>query len=294
MDGVSENILSRAIVDKEGRLTPNILKLLELVTPSTLKISPELDLQAIVDATQKEWLRQPNQERWNIQDKIDQNRDEILTTLDALLLFKQLSPSQQHYDYCLLFGSTVSNMRKRFAYILELWNKGIRFDSLIFLGGERILDPEKEPVSLLFDCNNHDLPCKKDWVQPKDMPRTEFDAMEIIVDQAELPEGFDNINIVFINAPAKKKADGSYARPTTQNTIDAWLATDPKPGSCLFVSHQPYVGYQDTVARTYMSSNFTIETVGNSGSENNVSVLLDNVARWLYQENARRNQAHIH
>ena len=76
-----------------------------------------------------------------------------------------------------------------------------------------------------------------------------------------------------------------FFRPDTAGTLRAWLEENPEPGSSLFVSNQPYVGYQGAVVRGIISESFQPETVG-AGSQNppNITVCLDTVAKWLYAE----------
>ena len=91
--------------------------------------------------------------------------------------------------------------------------------------------------------------------------------------------------ITFIDATVPA---GKPPRPNTADTIDAWLAGSPKPGSCLFVSNQPYAGYQKSVVDTIMSKGFSVEIIGPAAAENlEVAKYLDTIARWMYQENKR-------
>lgn len=80
-------------------------------------------------------------------------------------------------------------------------------------------------------------------------------------------------------------------RPTTGDTVDSWLQSNLISGSCLVISNNPYVGYQDSVVRTLLPNDFKIETVGNKCSLSVViAVYLDNLVRWLYQEQKRLSE----
>jgi hypothetical protein len=81
-------------------------------------------------------------------------------------------------------------------------------------------------------------------------------------------------------------------RATTGDTIIDWLATSPAHGDCLFISNQPYVGYQDSVMRTYIPHSFgSLETCGPQASNTTRnSDILDDLARFLYQEKIRREK----
>jgi len=280
-------LLAHTIIDAQGNPTPVLLNLFRLVPPQGLDLHQAPSLKEIVAATQADWLRGADAQRWHVQEKITQNREAIIKNLHDIKLFEKIVPGKKIYSYCLILGSTASNVRKRLSYVLNLWQQGVRFEQLIFLGGDRPLDPEKETIGVLLDRTNLDLPIRSSWEQPLNLPTTETGAMQLVFSQAELPEGFENVAVTFINSPMKQRPDGTLTRPTTGDTIDLWLSTNPLPGSCLFISHQPYVGYQDSVVRTLMPKDFPVETVGNEGTETNISVLLDNIARWLYQENIR-------
>ena len=85
------------------------------------------------------------------------------------------------------------------------------------------------------------------------------------------------------------KLVANFFKASTADTFIDWLKQNPESGSCLVISNNPYIGYQDLVARTFLPSDFKIETVGSQGSGEKVSVYLDNLARWLYQEKQRRS-----
>ncbi len=160
---------------------------------------------------------------------------------------------------------------------------------MIVLGGLRPLDPAIETEHDLLNPDILGLSLRTDWHAPAQLPTTESEMMRFVFDQTDLP--FDRNIITFIDTPMQTKADGSLTRPTTADTVHSWLAQDPVPGSCLAISNQPFVCYQDTVIRTYLKdlhSKFSIETVGEGVSESErndlkIAVTLDAIARWLYQ-----------
>ena len=74
-------------------------------------------------------------------------------------------------------------------------------------------------------------------------------------------------------------------RPNTADTIKLWMHANPEPGLSLIISSQPYVHYQDAVLRAYLPAEFTLEVVGKKArSVVSDGKHLDNLARWLYQE----------
>ena len=96
-------------------------------------------------------------------------------------------------------------------------------------------------------------------------------------------------------AATKEKSKPTKGKTDTKDTIVTWLKqTRPEPGDCLFLSQQPYVIYQDSIARTFMPDCFNIETVGpwieSYDPHAKTSIILDIFTRLLYQENQRRRK----
>ncbi|MBS1988152.1 hypothetical protein JST56_04120 [Candidatus Dependentiae bacterium] len=263
---------------KPAQLTYELLAALNLKHDGTL--------QNIVEVTQKNLLRPVGKERWQSPESVYQeNADKIIPILKQLGLLQEVQAEQKDYRYGILLGATVTNVRKRLAFLIQEWNRGVRVDELVILAGQRILDPDIESVAVLYDRKNGILPIKQSWQDSQEHPKTETEMMRMVLEQAELPEGLAKIPCTFIDAPMQKTADGLIRRPTTGDTVNAWLEKKPNPDSCLVVSCQPYVTYQDSVMRTLMPASFSLETIGARVSEGeNLATLLDTVARILYQE----------
>jgi len=277
--------LADNVLDKQGRPTETLQKLLDL-----FGIEHDGTLESVVAETQKVWLRPAGKERWEVALLHEGNREQILPLLKKIGSVDAIFPSQKNYQYGVVLGALVSRVRSRFAFLLDLWKKGIRFDEVVFLGGERPLHATLESADLLLDPNNKELPFSEGWRLKEKLPETETEMMKMVFDQAELPEGFaENVNVTFVDAQMQQRADGTLRRPTTNDTVEKWLEQNPEPGSCLFVSNQPYTGRQDSVARTYLPKRFSIETVGSQAYQDlPIVTFLDSLARWLYQEKKRR------
>lgn len=277
--------LGRHLVDAQGKPTPEFVTLVKSI--SGLEVH-DYSLQQLVDYTQQEWLRKPGTERWQMQEIAAlNNKEAVMQSLQKLELFKTIAPTKKQYAYCIVFGSAAKSMRKRIAFAFALHKQGIHCTHYIFLGGKRPLDPKQESKEVLLDRNNKELPVRASWQEPQELPTNETELIKFLINQAEIPAGLNANDFVFVDAPMKTNPNGTTARPTTGDTLHHWLATNPTPGNCLFISSQPYVGYQDSVARTYIPAEFSIETVGTAVEEESISVLLDTIARWLYQENIR-------
>jgi hypothetical protein len=275
------------ILDQDGSPKPCLVDLL-----STFNIKHNGTLDDIVAHTQVSWLRKPGQERWDMQDMSVENLAGVNDQLRACGCIGEIKPALKQYDYVLVMGALASRMRTRIAYALQLWQSGVRFKKMIFLGGERPrnTDLETEDQILGTNLNYNPLVKKQNWQFDGELPKTEFEIMQILFDQAELPADFSqNVELVWVNAPMKLNNQGQLVRPTTGDTVNAWLELKPELGTCLVVTNNPYVGYQDSVARTLLPANFKVETVGHKDADEfNLAVYLDNLARWLHQEKQRR------
>ncbi|HEB41658.1 MAG TPA: hypothetical protein ENI08_01390, partial [Candidatus Dependentiae bacterium] len=237
------------ILDSKGSSSQELLDLLDATN-----IQHDGTLESIVKATQCRqdkggWLRIPGKERWEVKEIFPEKRAQLMTVFDKLGTIKEIEPTHNYYNYALILGATVPRMRSRLQYLIELWEKGVRFDSINVLVGQRPLDPNLESPEILLDKNNTMIPFRKDWQLTGDLPTTEAEAAKLIFEQSPLPAEWDNLSVMFVDTPMQPTGTGKLRRPTTQDSIIYWLKTDPKPGSILAISNQPYAHYQDTVLR---------------------------------------------
>lgn len=227
--------------------------------------SPLEALYCLVETTQSVWLRKEGSERWEQRDSeaMIANRERFLTLFNQLDLLAAKKPSCKKYDYVLLLGGLQSRVEKRLDYLTSLLEEGVRFNQLVLLGGQRPLMQDKESIANIIE------------------GATELDMMELIVKKhlRNWPIDHSEIAIVPINTPL-------YAgkRPTTSDTVKAWLDTKPRPTNLLAISDQPHISYQNAVLEASLRPlNFTLETVGCAASpEVKISVVLDALARRIY------------
>ena len=82
------------------------------------------------------------------------------------------------------------------------------------------------------------------------------------------------------------KEDSS--RPNTQDTIIAWLKVSPQPCKALFVSDQPFCGYQFAVVKGSLPDAFQFDLVGAGADPTShpaaAAITLDSIARWIFQD----------
>jgi hypothetical protein len=276
------------LLDSTNRPTDELTQLLR-----TLNINHDETLSTIVPETQKQWLRQFGKERWQVEEVFHAHKEAIRDSAFKLGLINEIAPSQRTYKYAMILGASLTRTRTRLAYLVNLWRNGVKFDCIYCLGSERPLDQAIESEEKMLDPNNGEMQFKPHWQKPSKLPTTEFEMTEFVYEQSDLPEDFRAIPIQFINSPMRTTKNGTLTRPTTGDTIIDWLATKPEHGDCLFISNQPFVGYQDSVMRTYMPADFGfMETCGSAAQENPQNqnlIFLDTLARFLYQEKMRRD-----
>lgn len=228
---------------------------------ATLGISPEADLIA---ETQKRWLCKPNQERWEMAELSADQRQFVLQWATDQGLFSPWKPTEKSYDKALILGATTGCMKQRLIYLKQLWTEGVRFQEIVWLTGDRPLD--KQIDELTDRCSN------------------ESQAAHILWEEADLPEEMRSLLVTFIAVPLK--AGGK--RPNTDDTILAWLKTSPEPCKALFVSDQPFCGYQFAAIKTLLPATLLFDVVGPGVNPNShpsaAAITLDSIARWLYQE----------
>lgn len=233
-----------------------LLKLLDV-----MNVPHDGTLSSIVAETQKYWIRPAGKERWEIEGELE-NKTEVMELASELGFIHEIYPLKQEYDYCLLFGATVARMEKRLNYAVKLWNKGVRFKKIVFLTGARPLDPAADQLT--------------------DICKTEAEAADYIWKHADLPEEFSELPVTFVEAQMLSTLSG-FKRPTTADTINAWVCLEPTPGTCLGISNQPFCLYQEVVADSCLPKAFEFEVVGEGVSPDRLSgpVLLDTIARWI-------------
>lgn len=282
------------ILDNNGNPSHHLLKLLDL-----FELKHTGSLQSIVEITQKEWLRKirpPGVERWQIDPKIrsffELKRSQAMPLFQQMGFYYPVIPQKKEYNYLLLFGHPLFDFCRILLYVFKLRNTDPLFEKWVILTGRRFLDPEKENREVFKHIFSTMLPSKNNYfLQP--FPHDETELIEYIMDSVVMPEQWSSISLEIIDAPMKHNEHNILVRPTTGDTVDQWLLKNPKPGSILAVSNQPYCKYQESVLKTLMPSFFTIETIGDipNKEDDYIVLYLDTLARFLYQENKRKSDS---
>ena len=243
-------------------LSPQFLKLLEITG-----ICEEGFCQNILKKTQEKWY-QPG-ERGEFQERFEEKFDLILPLIEEMGLFDEKRASFFCYEYCLVLGGDLENIKKRFKFLLEEWSRGVSFKQLIFLTGQRRLD-------------------QMERLEDRSL-KTETEMMQCVWSRFNhFPETLRKIRPIIVDAPPVL----SKGRPTTESTVMEWLRNhDPKPGKVLSISSAPYIGYQNSVLVYLLSPHFKVDTIGcGSSREVPLSILIDDLAKWFLWETKRMTQ----
>jgi hypothetical protein len=253
----------------------------------SMGISCESDLKNVVMITQQKWLRKNDRAQL---DEIDKKKEDYIYQLKDLGCVDKIFPSKKNYDYCLLLGGDYQTFISRLEYLIDRWEKGVRFNTLIFVGEYRLIDFEREKKLLL---NNSNKQIKEKAHQK--LPQTEIDMMKFVYENRDIPLQMRELKTLFISSPISGAPaivkNNVIQSSNIYDAILTWFNTQrPSPGSCLVVSSQPYVGYQESIVRSVLRNYFEVEAIGDGAlSDTKVSVYLDNLARWLYQEALRND-----
>jgi hypothetical protein len=214
-------------------------------------------LPQLKESIRELWI-QAGKERWEFDSRYEEEKELLWPLFSKLHLLEPVTAAKPQYDYALVHGALLSTVEKRLDFLISEWSRGVRFNELVFLTGRRPLLPaEQEKVGAPF----------------------ETDMVKWVYEKASMPVEMRNLLVTFVDAQCKEGR-----RPRTEDTVHTWLSSHPLPGSCLAVSNQPYVCYQDGVAKRLFPDPFTIETIGcGVFSDPKVGLLLDTVAKWLNQ-----------
>lgn len=269
--------LSDFILTKDGTPTKALLDILNYSN-----IESDGTLKNIVEITQQKWIRALGKERWHM-NELNFDKKRMLNLLEEINCGNELTPKNNNYDYLIILGGIATGVKLRLDYMIHLWNSGIRFNKVILLAGERKLDPVIESKKVLDEL-----------LLENQIPADEIELMECLYANAIWSTSLTDIPVEIVKSKAYINLDGSVTRPTTGDTVKEWLKNVPDKEltgkSCLAISIVPFIGYQDSVLRTFLPASLSLETVGpKSNKEEIIAVHLDNLARWLYQEQIRRN-----
>lgn len=216
-------------------------------------VPKDLSIEELIAYLEGEWL-QWDKERWEMDSRFEEKKAAALTLLQELDWIDPIQAKERHYDYALILGSTGKAMQAELDFLYEEWKRGVRFDQIVLLSGARDLDPSIETAPPGIN--------------------TEAELLLYLFNQSLLK---DIAPCTWINSAG--------FRPSRAKTISDWLLNDPIPGSCLVVSRQPFISYQEASVRKSLPSDFSLEAIGPAAvQEYPLSIYLDNFVRVLKYE----------
>jgi hypothetical protein len=219
-------------------------------------------VEDLVRIVKQEWLRPAGVERWEMESIHEDKRMELLPIFSEMGLVKAREETEDSYEHILFMGGFISRMSARRELLQLLLGRPISYSTFTFLSGARFLVPE-EKYSLK----------KQGW---DSIPETEGEVY---------PRFFEGIGIPsekmrWVNASQKRHADGTLARPTTSDTLELWLKTNPTPGKVVMISSQPLSSHHERIARLILPETFPLTVVASDAPcDTPVAVYLDTIAR---------------
>lgn len=249
------------------------------------------------------WLIPSNQERWQskglkyLQFSKTQANTILNLVFNDLKLGHKIMPLQTHYTGILFLGSTLQNVRERLKFLNKCVEKKMfSFEKVWILTGERALDPAigETPENLLDPKGA--IALRADWKKLPNahFPRDEGHMIEWVFQQS----CSEHIPLSQVETIYAEKETGRV-RATTKTTVETWLKHNPRGGTYLAVSSQPFSLYQLLVLRHHVLANgrpdIQIEVIGakfpahlytNQSEEKlqqTVGIALDNIAKICYE-----------
>lgn len=223
------------------------------------------------------------------------DREQLLDLFRKMGDMEPIDPKEKEYEYILINGSTVSNMRERLMYFVSLLDqKKITLKpetKIVFLTGDRNLFDSETKEELL---NPTPFKGREGWQPPKTLPTNEVELGEFVWNQLDLPLALREATPLFVKA---KKKPGAM-RAETADTIKSFLEDHkiPQNSRFLVVSSNPYVHYQKKVTELmfnqlgYGDKGFQFDAVGSAADFTHqdkctaIGLLMDNLARTIYME----------
>lgn len=254
---------------------------------SELSIGPAQSAEELFDTARK-LIRQQGKERWQVEEinLPTEAKATILDNLEVVGMVKERRPAAQEYEYAIVLGGIASSVYKRFSYLAKLWREGVRFKSIVILTGDRDLDPVIESPEELHAICKHAI---KDTITRL---TNETGMMVFILQEMDIPQEMRNIPCTVIDTPKQPDGNGGLRRPNTLDTVAAWLATNPHPGTYFAVSNQPVVLYQELVLLRALPEGFKGMAVGPEAPGNaKLCIYLDSLARTIHNEYWYRTHA---
>ncbi len=252
---------------------------------NTLAWSQNLPFEKIKYLIKKEFGRPFGVERWEVPSKFQDQKKTFIPLLRDLGLVCKKMPAHNHYAYAIVFGGILSRVHTRIGFLANIWNQGVRFDQIVFLGSDRLLvDDIEGRIHLKKFLKSNKVDFEKKKIR---FPQTEIELMEFVFEYSKASQKLKKISKVSIKTP-----HGSQGRAPTGESVEYWMNTNPKPGRLLLISSQPLIGYQSAISEPLFSSDFPLDIVGAGVDPEKVEIsqLLDALSDWTNRLNRPRKR----
>ncbi len=250
---------------------------------------PGLDLVDIDKELQRRFFQKgPNNqplERWELKEvEVSCPPQQLKAYLAACGFMMETQPSTRIYDYAAWPGALVTRAVVRLNDLVNAWQNGVRWKQTIVFGGKRPLQADKESYEKCCEAMkihpSHTYP-KQSWEAKP--PTNELEMMQWVCQNTMQPFSQEKITVppVFVDAPMKPpiKEGNPPVRPTTEDTVQEWLKSNPKPGSVLLSSGAPYGMAMDEAFWMLLEPHgFTVETFGHAAPDLPIENLMREVA----------------
>ena len=250
------------ICDAQGNPSPPLLALLH-----RFGITHDGSWETIISQTQLHWMQNEGKERWELSKTEDPCPKVTFALFTAVGMTRSIHSPHCCYDYALVLGATTGPVKQRYHFLKEEWDRGVRFNKIVILTGDRIINPKEDMMDSA-------------------VAKNETEMMQLLFKEMDLPSEWQSM-VEFVDTPNKS----GRGRPDTVDTFLYWLKENPMPGRCLVVSSQPFVYRQAGNGRNALPASFTLDGIGLGFSFEKycsfpygLTVLLDDLARWIFTE----------
>ncbi len=262
-------LFAGGIQEKDGQPSRPLIELLSLYAPE----AQEGDWKAIIEATQARWLRAPALERWQCSPLKDLDTEKSFALFSELGMTEEMRAQKNYYDYVAIAGATVHRVRTRLAFLKSEWERGLRFGKLVFLTGDRPLDPEVESEEALGRA-----PCR---------PCNETEMMLLVFQEIEPPTEWKE-RLLIVDTPRPR----GKSRPNLVDTYVEFARGKPRAGSLLLIGDEPFLPRFLAAAHPIFDPiGIEVEAAGYGVTFEEfrrhplaLAICLDELARWIYIE----------
>lgn len=161
----------------------------------------------------------------------------------SLLRMTQDVPAYEAtYNSVVILGSALPLIRQRLAFLVGEWQRGVRFNEIIFVTGKRPLYAGAEEKEEFFGASNNPFSIEPNWDRAAhELPSSELEVAQFVWKQMALPRVWRDpsvMRVVFLEADPQDGREYSN-RHDTLKLLQNYRKADS--GKILFMSSQPFI-----------------------------------------------------